>query len=654
MLSFNHLLCVNFIIQSLEMTQHILTIICICFTLNINAQDTLRVDTILSVSELEILGKQLLNDEARANMVIARNMDNPSANAFNNLSDILQSNNYLFLKSYGLGSLATPSTGGTGASHTAVVWNGFNLQSPMNGTLDLSLMPVEILDDVTLEKVGASSKYGSGAVGGAIVVDNPTQFKKKKAIYFKSNIGSFESYRQSVDIQIGQQKFQNRTRLFNHSAQNNFKYINRNLFGRPEVEQTNAALQQRGFLQENAIKINKSQQIQFKVWYQDSHRKLPPSSIQSESVAFQDDRFTRWFGHYQYVGQKSAIHLSTAYFDEYLRYSDESVQLDDTSRSTNWLNKLEAYFYLKNNQTLKVGTQYNYLSAFSEGYNGSFDQNQVAVFVQYLKTHQKYNIDAVVREEMVNGATNPLSGYLKFEFHFNSKWSAVSSVSNNYRLPTFNDLYWSVGGNPNLKPEWSWSEYVGISHQLKNKQTTFSSQISIFNKNINNWILWRPVGPIWSPENIKSVWSRGVEVHQKIDWKIRKNLLIQAKISYDFIKSTNQKVADNAQNTLHQQLIYVPLHQANGQVALVYKHFYFKYNQQFVGRRYITTSNSDWLSGYSIADILANYNFQYKKIKINIYSRINNLWNVNYEVVQSRPMPRRNFQIGVSIGVNEN
>lgn len=635
------------------MAQRFFQILFLLLAYHGTAQDTLSIDTVLFVNELEVLGNKILNDENRSAMIITRKLENPTVHTYNNLSDILQSNNYLFLKSYGLGSLATPSTNGTGASHTAVVWNGFNLQSPMNGTLDLALLPVDVLDNVSIEKIGASSKYGSGAVGGAIILNDVVQFEKRKTIRLKSNIGSFSNYKQALDGHFSQHRFYTRTRLFNHSAQNDFKYINQNRFGRPEVEQTNAALHQQGLIQENGLKLNKYSQLHFKIWYQNSHREIPPSSVQAESIAFQDDKFTHWLGRYQYIHKKVAVHFSTAYFDEYLRYSDAQIQLDDTSTSTNWLNKLETYIYLKNNQTLKFGTQYTRLSAFSEGYNGTFDQTQWAIFGQYTKSHSKYLIDAIIREEVVDGSTNPLAGYLKFQYFINKKWNFVSSISHNFRMPTFNDLYWSVGGNPDLEPERSWSEYLGISYHSRKTKNQCSAQLSIFNKNITNWILWRPItGGIWSPDNIKSVWSRGLEFHIKNTWQVRREFSIQVKASYDFTQSTNQKVADNAQNTLHQQLIYVPIHQANGQIIAHYKHFTFQINQQFVGRRYITTSNSDWLSPYSITDLLFNYNLQFKKIKINFYSRINNLWNANYEIIQSRPMPRRNFVMGsvVSFG----
>ncbi|MDQ3048949.1 MAG: Plug domain-containing protein, partial [Bacteroidota bacterium] len=83
-----------------------------------------------------------------------------------NLADILINESQIFIKSYGLGSLATTSFRGAGSSHTAVLWNGFNLQSPMNGLLDVSLVPSGFIKNIQIQYGGSGALWGSGAVGG--------------------------------------------------------------------------------------------------------------------------------------------------------------------------------------------------------------------------------------------------------------------------------------------------------------------------------------------------------------------------------------------------------------------------------------------------------------------------------------------------------
>ena len=69
------------------------------------------------------------------------------------LSDLLSENTPVFIKNHGRGALATASFRGTAASHTRVNWNGININSPMAGMVDFSLIPVYIIDELNLKQV---------------------------------------------------------------------------------------------------------------------------------------------------------------------------------------------------------------------------------------------------------------------------------------------------------------------------------------------------------------------------------------------------------------------------------------------------------------------------------------------------------------------
>lgn len=588
------------------------------------------------------------------NITEVRGLPSKKFSSYYNLADLLQDEHSIFIKSYGQGSLATSSMRGTGSSHTAVLWNGFNLQSSMNGTLDLSLIPISFVDDARVSKSGASTRFGSGAIGGAIVLNNPIYFRKGLDIALDAKVGSFENYNESLSVKWSNGKFYNKTRVFHHAAKNDFAFQNTSLFGKPVVNQTNAAFEQYGILQENAILINKNQSLDAKLWYQNSHRALPPSMLQAESKAFQDDAATRLLAHWQYIGKKTAWHVSSAYFDEYIRYSDEQISLDDTSRATTWTNKLETYFYLPKKQTIKIGGQYTHLNAFSEGYDGTFVQNQLAFFAEYSWRNptEKYEINMALREEVVDGDMKPLAGHLMFNYQFHKNWSGYLNTSRSFRLPTFNDLYWSPGGNPNLEPETSWSEDIGIRGNFKIKKTRISTQFSIFNKNITNWILWQPTGPFWSPINILEVWSRGVDMSSSVTWQLKKGWRLKLGGNYEFVKSTNQKVADNSGSSLDKQLIYVPFHKGNINLQLNYRKWLMRYSQHYTGQRFTTTDNNGSLDHYSTGDWMIRYHF-YKKARFHWHFKLNNVWNVDYQVIESRPMPGRNFQTGITIIFNK-
>lgn len=63
------------------------------------------------------------------------------------VSDWLEQQGGLTLRTYGLGGLSTPAGRGSGSAQTAVLWDGFQLTSPMNGISDLALLPLFLVDD---------------------------------------------------------------------------------------------------------------------------------------------------------------------------------------------------------------------------------------------------------------------------------------------------------------------------------------------------------------------------------------------------------------------------------------------------------------------------------------------------------------------------
>ncbi|GIV43333.1 MAG: hypothetical protein KatS3mg035_0456 [Bacteroidia bacterium] len=95
------------------------------------------------------------------------------------------------------------------------------------------------------------------------------------------------------------------------------------------------------------------------------------------------------------------------------------------------------------------------------------------------------------------------------------------------------------------------------------------------------------------------------------------------------------------------QLIYQPNYRWNLQWTWIYKNLYLQYQQ--IGNSYVyyTTDNSEWLPDFLVANGISAYSLQYKQQEIHISLQIKNLWNAEYQVIKNRPMPGRNFLIGI-------
>ena len=141
----------------------------------------------------------------------------------NNLADLLHEQSLIFVKSYGSGSLATASFRGTNAAHLSIVWNGFRLQSPMNGLLDLALLPTVFFDEIQLQYGASTALNGSGAIGGTLHLQSHLlQNKKKLQLEIAQHFGSFAKWHQSYKASFRFKKFSSQTTVFQQETKNNF------------------------------------------------------------------------------------------------------------------------------------------------------------------------------------------------------------------------------------------------------------------------------------------------------------------------------------------------------------------------------------------------------------------------------------------------
>ena len=93
------------------------------------------------------------------------------------LSQLLIQHSPVFIKTNGPGGTATASFRGTTASHTLVLWNGFQLNSPSLGEVDFSMIPVFFTDEVSLQW-GSKTSANSGGLGGVVNIDNSQKFNE--------------------------------------------------------------------------------------------------------------------------------------------------------------------------------------------------------------------------------------------------------------------------------------------------------------------------------------------------------------------------------------------------------------------------------------------------------------------------------------------
>jgi iron complex outermembrane receptor protein len=214
-------------------------------------------------------------------------------------------------------------------------------------------------------------------------------------------------------------------------------------------------------------------------------------------------------------------------------------------------------------------------------------------------------------------------------------------------------LYWYDAydrGNINLQPENAWSEEISINtiHKISTFRIDFTS--TVFNRLMDNYIQWVPTQNYYSPQNVKQVWSRGIEGNLKCTLPLCNcNFIYNGRINY--VLSTNEKSDIINDATLHKQLMYMPMFTYMNQITAIYKSFFVSFNQTYTGNRFTTSDESYELKYYLSGNVSAGKDFQFQNFSFSLNAQIKNIWNESYQVIQNMPMPGRNYLIGITIKI---
>lgn len=576
-----------------------------------------------------------------------------------NLGDLLAFKSNIVIKNYGAGSLSTVSFRGTSSAQTAVLWNGFNLQGATLGLIDLSTLPLNFIDDVSIQHGGSGALFGSGAVGGSIQLDNKLQTSTGLKLSLYSRFSSFGGRQYGVNLNYGFKKLTTSLRFFKDAIENDFPFINTARFGNPKMKLEHGASKQLGVLQENFYRINQKQQINVRFWYQNYDRQIPPTMLSSSSEADLGGVVYRISSEWSRLSEKSSIYARTAFFDESLDYYDEVSKISGNTQFKTSISELETKINISKNQFLNVGLNQTYNQAQSIGFNSSSDKaegytiqsrNRSALFTSYKFSNWGNKFQGVIslRQELIERKLTPLMPSFGSGFHFNNYFSVKANVSRNYRVPTFNDLYWNPGGNPNLLPEVGWSKELGIHGNLALNNIGLKASLTAFNSKLNNCIIWLPAFSNWTPKNIQLVNSRGFESFFSANVELAKVKIITS-LNHTWVVSTNEKLTAVNDKSVGKQLMYVPKQNVTVGIRLVYKTLGVYYDQAYMGMRYVNADNSDYLPAYMVSNLTIANDFQLVKTKLSLQFKINNFFNQTYQVMQWRPMPLRNYQLGLNL-----
>ena len=148
--------------------------------------------------------------------------------SYQSLKEVLQQEANVYFKEYGNGMVSSISLRGSGASHTAVYFNGIAINSVLNGQTDFNTIDVTDFNSVILKRGAGSTTLGSGAIGGVINLQDNLQYNTAEKITIFGGFGSFSTLLGNVNFVKSNTKFYQKYSVSYGQSENDYLYLKTN------------------------------------------------------------------------------------------------------------------------------------------------------------------------------------------------------------------------------------------------------------------------------------------------------------------------------------------------------------------------------------------------------------------------------------------
>jgi len=550
------------------------------------------------------------------------------------MTSTLDNQGFAALRTGGPSLISTLLHRGMASRHIAVLWGGFNIQSVVNGTFDLSLIR-NTFDRTKFYQNGTTAITGNASIAGAISLGNNVIAHNSTSI----NLSLTSSKNRNFTV-LNKLKYKNYHHHFAvnlTSDENQYSYL---IFGR-KVTQKMAKFSMWDINYEGNYIVSDKISLTGGAWLQEAERNIPPTKTSVNIIQEQEDSNYRGFLHLDYyLSNASKFSIRNAYFNESLDYQAPGI----SSLATTKVHNIAIDFM--HSSGLSLSGQYRRDKVQASFFVPDHLRNSIAFSGNYNTEFKSLGLGVSVRQEWVDSKLQPFVLGLRFKTEIVNDLTSTLSYNKGYTLPSFNDLYWPTGGNPDLKTERSHEFDLGFDLEY-GKQKSKSVNLNIFFNLIDDWIQWALFDGIFQPVNQRKVRNLGFEIKLIEEIQLNGVSLLKVHLLYGFTDSRLIKHYFNTDNE-GKKAIFIPAHKITGQISFIRQSWHFHLRPQYYSKRYDTLDNSNFVSGYFIADLEVNKRFQFKKKELNLSLAIENGLNNDYENISFYPMPLRVFRLGIN------
>ncbi len=562
------------------------------------------------------------------------------------VTDVLQTlPGIQFSKNGGLGQTSNLLVRGGSSAQTLVLVDGVRTGAVLSGSTELNQIPLHSVERIEYIRGARASIYGSDAITGVINIITRGQ-KGDNWHKFDAGAGSLDhqaaDWSSSIDVaQAGHLKA-----AAGYETEDGY-----NVHPVPGVNDGD----KHGFLGRNAM-LDYQQQLNEQLnlfgaarWVRNS-AEYDSSSIHSHSrkETWNENQFYQLGGRFQQERYQSELQANYGH-QEAFNYPDSSDRHQATYATytdvynSSWTNNLVI------NETLTAGAGLDWrrevlLDKSTAGddwqsggaleyADGDISRNNTGLYVlgQYRKDSITAELSGRTDDNQQYGRHNTWQAGAGWNFYQDYRLSG--SYGTAFRAPSFTDLYYPGGGNPDLKPE----ESDNIEVTLEGAAFEAFWRVTAYRNLIDNMLQWDNAA--YTMVNLGSARLRGIEAETEFTTGV-----LTHRVSANF--SDPEDLGSGEQLIRRAKRNYKWLTQAQWQKldgSVTWNYQGARYDNYYDPATYDASRIE--LGGYSLWDLAMGYQLT---SALKLQGRISNLFDKQYETAVGYPAVDREYFVNVN------
>ena len=586
------------------------------------------------------------------------------------------------IKDYGgVGGLKTIDVRGMGSQHVGVFYDGIQLGNAQNGIIDLGKFSLDDMEVISLYNGQKSNIFQSAkdyASATAIYLETKKPiFRDNKStnITLRYKLGSIQLINPSTRIE---QKISDRlsavlsAEYIKTNGVYKFRYQRKNMDGSTAYD---TVLRRRdGQVDAKRVELGlfgKGNQSNWNVkgYLFDSDRGIPAAIVRGrfdgrgqtlvDKNYFVQGKFEKRFKNFQ-----SKINAKFAY--DFTHFTDTVSTVKNENKYiqrefyVSWAN----LYSISDKWDVNVATdyQFNNLDADLKEFSYPTRHTNLIAFASTYRMNrlslQGSLLGTFVKESVEKNTSSPdktiwtptiIANYQPFKSHdFNIR----AFYKRIFRMPTFNDLYYTSIGYANLRPEFSTQYNVGFTYSKSFHRffKNISIQADAYYNEVTDKIVAVPSGSLFrfTMMNLGQTRMKGLDIKLRSTFSFGE-IEFSPMLNYGFLEALDY--SSPTKSYYKNQIPYTAKHSGSFVLGASYKTWNFNYSFIYVGERYnVHQDNNKYnrLNPWFTNDLGVHKEFKLNQNSFKISFELNNVLNQQYDVIYNYPMPGRQFKFILS------